>query len=152
MTKKKIAKIFATTVFLLANLMMYTSSTANAWRAVSTRTIHGHVLAARADLPQSTDSQGCGAWRAQATYPGTRANNELTVAWSFRQIGIGTISSSGPSIGMTSGNRAGSFTARSATANANGRVCVSVLTFWVGMDVTASFVRGNTWYSWSTRI
>jgi len=148
---KKIFKIALLSVLVLLGFYAY-SSTANAWRSVATRTVNGHTLAARADLPTVSDSQGCGAWRAQATYPGPRANNRVTVSWSFRSFGLGSISASGPSFGMTAGNTGGSFTATSTTANANGRVCASLLTFWVGMDVTASFSHGNTFHSWSTRI
>jgi len=61
---------------------------ASAWRSVHTRVVNGHTLAARADLPRWSDWSGCGDWRAQASYPGPRANNNLTVGWQFTSVGV----------------------------------------------------------------
>lgn len=122
-----------------------------AWRASKSKKVNGYSLTARANLPYCSDSQGGGAWKTQATYNGKRDGNKLTTSWSFYSIG-GNVSWNGVGLEGNGANDGGSYTAKSNTVNANGYVYGTGFALYVGIISTASFTRGNTYYSISCKI
>lgn len=132
-------------------LVILSSINVFAWRSTSKRTINGYVLYARENLPYWSDLDGGGNWAAQAQYSGKKTNNKLTLSWSFYSIG-GSVSWNGVGVSGSSTSNGSSFSVYGSTANASGRVYGNGLCFYVGMNTTASFRYGNSYYSTTAHI
>lgn len=142
----------AVAVALCACMLASTGATAEAgWRATNSKTVSGKTLTAKADLPYFSDSNGGGAWKTQAVYSGTKDNNKLTTSWSFYSVG-GSVSWNGVGVSGSGTSTGSSYTAKSSTVNANGYVYGTGLALYVGVVSTASFTKGNTYYSISCKI
>lgn len=138
----------------LCACMLATSSTAAeaGWRASKSKTVNGYALTAKADLPYFSDSQGGGAWKTEASYKGKKDGNRITTSWSFYSIG-GSVSWEGAGLSGDGTSDGGSYTYDKDTkAKANGYVYGTGFALYVGMISTASFTRGNTYYSISCKI
>lgn len=150
---KQISKKFiqlslvAVTAFTLIG---FSASNTNAWRATHTVKARGSNLTARADLPYWSDFSGGGNWKAQATYGGSRGS-KLKLEWSFYSIG-GSVSYNGAGVSGSGSTPGSSFSANNSTVNASGRVYGNGLCLYVGMNSTASFSYGNSYYSTTTKI
>ena len=138
----------------MATASICTASAAS-WRSTKSKQVRGYKLSAKANLPYWSDSQGGGSWRTEASYAGSKDGNKLTNSWSFYSIG-GTVSASYSGVGASvtghGTSTGGSFTAKGKTVKANGYVYGTGLCFYVGLISTASFTKGNTYYSISTKI
>ena len=147
---KQLGKIFVA-ILLTVSLLGISTTNVSAWRAVSSRKINGTYLYAKANLPYFSDLSGGGNWKAEANYKGKKTNNKLKLSWSFHAFG-GSVSFNG--VGATgSGSTPGaSFTVKGSVANASGRVYAHGLCLYIGMDATASFTYGNSYYSTTAHI
>lgn len=153
--KKLLKKIAASTLCIAMVTASVGTAIAASWRSTNSKTVNKYKLSAKANLPYWSDSQGGGSWRTEATYSGSKDGNKLTNSWSFYSIG-GTVSASysgvGASITGHGTSTGGSFTAKGSSVKANGYVYGTGLCFYVGLISTASFTKGNTYYSISTKI
>lgn len=126
-------------------------ASAASWRATNSKTVSGSTLSAKANLPYLSDWNGGGAWKTQASYSGTKDSNQITTSWSFYSVG-GSVSWNGVGVSGSGTSTGASYTATGSTANANGYVYGTGLALYVGVVSTASFTRGNTYYSISCKI
>lgn len=139
-------------VALCICMLATSGTTAEAgWRAAKSKKVNGYSLTAKADLPYFSDLNGGGAWKTQAVYKGKKDGNKLTTSWSFYSIG-GNVSWNGVGVGGDGTNDGASHTVKGNTANANGYVYGTGFALYVGIISTASFTRGNTYYSISCKI
>jgi hypothetical protein len=146
-------RMFKALVALILCLGVIVGSTVDAlaWRKTSSRTINGYTLYARADLPYFSDLDGGGNWAAQAAYAGPKNNNKLTLDWSFYCVG-GSVSYNGVGVSGSGTSPGSSLTLAASTINASGRVYGNGLCLYVGLNVTSSFVYGNSYYSTTAHI
>ena len=149
--KKMFTKLLAGV--LVGSTLLTSISADAAWRSTKSKTVKesgkNYTLTAKAHLPYWSDKNGGGDWKSQAKYTGPK--KKLTNSWSFYSIG-GSVSWQGMGLqgdGTSTGN---SFAYKDSTVNANGYVYGTGLAVYVGMIATASFTKGNTYYSISTKI
>lgn len=149
--KKHITRLLA--VVLVGSTLLMSNSADASWRSTKSKTIKesgkNYTLTAKADLPYWSDSNGGGAWKSQAKYTGPK--KKLTNAWSFYSIG-GSVSWQGMGLQGDGTSTGSSYAYKDSSVNANGYVYGTGLAIYVGMIATASFSKGNTYYSISTKI
>lgn len=149
--KKLINSVVTTTLCICMLFSATITSNAATWRATNSKTVNGYSLSAKANLPYVSDSKGGGEWKTQATYSGTKDNGKLTTSWSFYSVG-GSVSWNGVGVSGSGTSTGSSYTVKGSTANANGYVYGTGLALYVGIISTASFTKGNTYYSISCKI
>lgn len=148
--KKRIISVFI--VFALSVLLLGINTVnVKAWRSSNARSVNGYSLIARADLPYSADKNRGGSWKAQSIYYGPKNSNRLTLSWSFYSIG-GSVSFQGVGLSGSGTNSGSSFTYTANVLNASGNVYAHGFCLYVGMYSTATFSKGNSVYSVTTKI
>ncbi len=149
--KRYLKRVIALMLVLGTVALSASNAEAASWRSTNSKTVSGKTLTAKANLPYFSDLKGGGAWKTQAVYSGKKDNDKLTTSWAFTSIG-GSVSWNGLGISGSGTNSGNSFTAKASTVNANGYVYGTGFCLYVGMISTASFSKGNTFYSTSCKI